>query len=94
METDERTELVFGAGASSTYRYPTLCQKEIRVYSKIRALSSGTLSKTPDTENFASAYRSSKRVIDLDRESWMLRALDHRLSTKLTSSPSSDARPV
>jgi len=42
---------------------PTLCSKKIRVSPKIRVLPSGTLSQTPDLENFASAYRSSKRVM-------------------------------
>ena len=53
----------FGSEASShlqSYNY-----SEIRVSPKIRVLSSGTLSQTPDLENFASAYRSSKPVIDL-----------------------------
>jgi len=47
---------------------PTLCSKKIRVSPKIRVLPSGTLSQTPDLENFASAYRSSKRVINLARQ--------------------------
>jgi len=45
--------------------YPTLCCKKVQVSTKITVLPFGTLSKTPDLENFASAYRSSKRVIDL-----------------------------
>ena len=52
--------------------YPKLCYKKIQVSTKIKVLPSGTLPKTPDFENFASAYRSSKRVIDLARESWTL----------------------
>ena len=52
---------------SSTQYY-----KEIQVATKIRVLPSGTLSKTPDLHNFASAYRSSKLVIDLARERWTL----------------------
>ena len=48
--------------------YPTLCCKEIRVSSEIRVLPSGTLFQTLDLENFATAYRSSKRVINFARE--------------------------
>ena len=50
--------------------YPTLCYKEIHVPSKIglRVLPSGILLQTLDLENFATAYRSSKRVINLARE--------------------------
>ena len=47
---------------------PTLCFKEIQVSTKIRVLPSGTSSHTPDFENIASAYRSSKRVVDLARQ--------------------------
>ena len=54
--------------------YPTLCYKEIHVSSKIRVLPSGILLKTLDLENFATAYRSSKRVINLARERWTPRA--------------------
>jgi len=36
----------------------------------IRVLFSGTLFKTLDLENFATAYRSSKRAIDLSRQRW------------------------
>jgi len=39
--------------------YPTMHQKEIRVFPKIKALPSGTLSQTLDFENFASLYRLS-----------------------------------
>ena len=53
----------FGMEASSTY--PILCYKEMWVSRKIRALPSGTLSQAPDLKYFASAYRSSKHVIDL-----------------------------
>ena len=48
--------------------YPTLCYKEIHVTSKIRVLFSGILLQTLDLENFATAYRSSKRVINFARE--------------------------
>ena len=54
--------------------YPTLCYKEIQVCTKIRVLPSATLSQTPDSGNFASAYRLSKRIIDLAGERWTLRA--------------------
>ena len=54
--------------------YPTLCFIEIQVPLKIRVLFSGTLLQSLDLENFATAYRSSKRVINLARERWTLRA--------------------
>jgi len=56
--------------------YPTVCYKEIQVSSKIRVLPSGTLLQTLDLENFAAAtaYRSSKHVINLAGEWWTLRA--------------------
>jgi len=53
--------------------YPTLSCNEIRVTPKIRArFSPETLFHT--RERHATAYRSSKRVIDLARERWTLRA--------------------
>ena len=53
-----------------------LCYKEVRVPSTIRVLPSGTLLQTLDLEvrTFASAYRSSKRVINFARERWTIRA--------------------
>ena len=55
--------------------YPTLCCKEIQIPSSLLwLLSSESLLQTRDLENFASAYRSSKRVIYLARERWTLRA--------------------
>jgi len=54
--------------------YPTQCFKEIHVPWKIRVLPSGILLQTVDLENFATAYRSSKRAINLARERWTLRA--------------------
>jgi len=75
----------------------TLCFKEIHVSTKIRVLPSGTLSQTPDFENFASPYRSSKRVVDykLDKGERSERdKLDRCLSTKLIIPQSSDARPL
>ena len=53
------------------------------------------MSQTPDLENFASVYRSSKHVIDLARQGGRseLDNLDRRRSTNLTIPPSSDARP-
>jgi len=59
-------------GLHSTY--PTLCCKEIHVPSKMRVLLSGILLQTLDLENFATAYRSSKRAINLDRERCTLTA--------------------
>ena len=47
---------------------PTHCYKEIQVIPKMRVLPSGTLFQTLDLENFATAYRSSKRVINFARE--------------------------
>jgi len=54
--------------------YPTLCYQEIHVPSKISVLPSGILLQTLDLENFATAYRSSKRAINLDRERCTLTA--------------------
>jgi len=54
--------------------YSTLCCTEIQVPSKIGVLPSGTLLQTPDLENLITAYRSSKRVVNLAREWWTLRA--------------------
>jgi len=73
----------------------TVC-KEIQVSTKIRVLTSGILSKTPDLENFSFAYRSSRCVIDLAREGWTLICdkLDRHRSTKSTVPPSSDSRPL
>jgi len=45
--------------------YPTLCCKEIHVPSKARVLPSEVLLQSLDLENFATAYPSSKRVINL-----------------------------
>jgi len=89
-----RIELVSGMGASFHPSYTVL---KNRVSPKIRALASATLSRTPDLQNFASVYRSSKRVIDLARERWthtQCDKLDRRLSTKLIMPSSSDARPL
>jgi len=66
---------------------------EIRVTRKNKGTSHGTLTQTPDLENFASVYRSSKRVINLVR-SHERDKLDRRRSTELTIPPSSDARPL
>jgi len=51
---------IFGRRLFSTC--PTLCYNEIQISTKIRVLPSGTLSQTPDLENFATAYRSSKLI--------------------------------
>ena len=50
----------------------------------MRVLPSGTLFQTPDLDNFASAYRSSKSLIDLARQGRRSERdqLDHRRSTK------------
>ena len=68
IEKAERIRLVYGVGD------PTVCNKEIQVPSKIRVLPFGTLLQTRDLENFATAYQSSKRDINLAGERWMLRA--------------------
>ena len=63
----KRIELIFFAqGLPSTD--PTLCYGEIQVSTKLRVLPFGTSSWIPDLENFATAYRSSKRVINLARQ--------------------------
>jgi len=72
IETDERMGLVLARESLSTY--PTLCYKEIKVPLIIRVLLSGTLLQTLDLENFATAYRSWKRIINLARERWTLTA--------------------
>jgi len=54
--------------------YLTECYKEIHVPSKIGVRLSGILLQTLDLENFATAYRSSKCVINLARERWTHRA--------------------
>ena len=63
---------------------------------KIRVLPSGTLFQSSDLENVASAYRLSKRVIDLARRSGRSERdkLDRHRSTKLIIPPISDARPL
>ena len=53
----------------------------------------GTLLKILYLENFATAYRSSRRAINLTGRSEREK-LDRRRSTKLTIPPSSDARPL
>jgi len=72
VETDKRIGWFLARELPSTC--PTVCFKEIQVPSKIRVLPSVTLLQTLDLENFATAYRSSKRVIDFARERWTLRA--------------------
>ena len=42
-------------------------------YLQSKVLSFRALSQTPDLENFATAYRSSKRVINFARQRWTLR---------------------
>ena len=70
IETDERIELVLGTGASFRLSYTVL--KGNSGISKIRVLPSETVPNYTDLENFASVYRSSKRVIDFARERWTL----------------------
>jgi len=53
----------------------------------------GTLLKILYLENFATAYRSSRRAINLTGRSEREK-LDRRRSSKLTIPPSSDARPL
>jgi len=72
IKTAERIELVFGMEASFHPSYNVLTRN--LAISKIRVFPSGTLSQTLDLENFASVCRSSKRVIDLARKRWTLRA--------------------
>jgi len=85
----------FGAGASFDLSYTLYC-KETQVTSKIRVLPSGTLLQTRDLKIFATANGSPKRVINLARERWTLRAerdkLGRRRSTELIIPSSSDAR--
>ena len=95
VETAERIELVFLAGELPSTR-PTLREKEIPFSPKIRALPSGILSHTLELENFATAYRSSKRVINLTQKGGRPERdkLGRRRSTKSIIPPSSDARPL
>ena len=72
IETAEQIGLVFWH--VSFFELSTLCFEEIQVPSKIRVHPSGTLLQTLDLDNFATAYRSLKRVIDLARERWTHRA--------------------
>jgi len=68
---DKWIELVFGTGAFPTY--PTLWLKEIRVSAK-KATSLWNSVPNSGLKNFASAYRLSKRVMDLARQRSTLRA--------------------
>jgi len=72
IEAAERIGLGFGIGASFDLSYTGF--KEIRVPLKIRILPAETSLQTVDIENVATAYRSSKRIINLAREKWTLRA--------------------
>jgi len=54
--------------------YSTLCYKDIQVSTKIGVPFSGTFPKLCTLQNFAMAYRSFKRVINLARYKWTLRA--------------------
>jgi len=68
--------VVFDTEASFEQSYIAL-QRNTAIY-KITALSSGSFYETPDLENFATAYRSSKRVINLARQRWTLSTCDVR----------------
>jgi len=57
IETAERIELVFGVGASFHLSY-TLLTGNSSVSKNKGTIPSGTLSRTPDSENFAMAYGS------------------------------------
>ena len=61
-ETDGRIDLILAIGMEASFdqSYTVLSGN-----SAIGILLSGTFSETPDLENFAKAYRSSKRVINL-----------------------------
>ena len=72
---------------------PTLCFKEIQVSPKIRVLPSGTLPQTLDLENFAMAYRSSKRVVTLNIRPIRV-AYDWPLCKYMTSSTKPEVRYV
>jgi len=72
IETDGRIELVFGVGASFHLSY-TVLKGNSGIF-KMRVIPSGTLTKIPDFKNFASAYRSLKRVINLAWQWWTPRA--------------------
>jgi len=56
------------------FLWPILCcvYGNSGISTRIKLLPSGTLSKTLDLENFASTYRSLKRVVDLVRQRWTL----------------------
>jgi len=88
IETDGWIKLIFGTEASfDLSTYPTLCCKEINVSTNITVLPSGTLSLTPDLNSFATARRSSKRVINKGGRSEHDK-LDRRRSAELTIPPS------
>ena len=59
IETTGRIELVLAWRLSFTC--PILCCEEIWVVPKVRVIPSGTLSQTPDLENFVTASRSRCR---------------------------------
>jgi len=68
VEMAERIELVFGMGASFHVSYTEL-KGNSGIY-KNKSTSLWNFAQTPDLEDFATAYRSSKRVISLARERW------------------------
>jgi len=73
--TAERIKLVFLHGVFLTSS--ALCGKDIHIFTKMRVLSSETLSQAPYLENFVTACLLLKRVIDLARERWTLTSVIH-----------------
>ena len=88
IETEERIELVFGMAA--VLAYPVLCCKKILAHVTCMSKNKGTsLWKfSPNSgllENFAVAYRSSKRVIiNLARHKWALRVINWTVVGRLS----------
>jgi len=72
VETVERFGLVLAWELLSTYHTPCFKEIDVHIPSKIRVLPSGTLLQTLDLENFVTAYRSLKHVINLAQERWTL----------------------
>ena len=72
VETVERFGLVLAWELLSTYHTPCFKEIDVHIPSKIRVLPSGTLLQTLDLENFVTAYRSVKHVINLAQERWTL----------------------
>jgi len=73
IETAERIELVFLALWASFHPSYTVLKGNSVIF-KNKNTSLWKLSQSPDLENLATAYRSSRRVINLTRERWTHRA--------------------